>query len=113
MGRQQIALSPAAGEAARIFGQLVRFARHEKGWTATELAARAGVSARTVTEIEKGSPAVSLGNAFNVAVRAGVPLFQVSDTAELARLRRSGEQRLALLPQTVRHPQEDDGVYDF
>jgi hypothetical protein len=50
--------------------------------------------------------AVSLGNAFNAADILGVPLFGADDHAELARLRREGRDRLALLPTRVNKPRK-------
>ena len=103
VGRQQIAMHPAAVDAARILGQQIRLARHERNWTATELADRAGVSARTVTAIEKGSAAVSIGNALNVAAAVGIPLFSVDGTDGLAAERRIGDDKPALIPDHVYH----------
>jgi len=113
MGRHQIDLKPAAADAARILGQQIRFARRDKHWTAAELAAKCGVTAQTVTAIEAGRPAVSFGHVLNCAVTAGVPLFQESDPQELARIRRTGEEKLALIPKLVRHPKESDDGLDF
>ena len=110
MGRQRISMSPAARDAARVLGQQVRFARHERRWTIAELAARSGVSAGTVTSVEAGAPTVSVGNALNVAVASGVPLFSITPE-ELARMRRSGQERISLLPGRVDHPRgAGDGV---
>ncbi|MHA6668611.1 helix-turn-helix transcriptional regulator [Homoserinimonas sp. A447] len=108
MGRQQIQLSRAAADAAAILGQQVRLARHERKWTAAELADRAGVSARTVTAMEKGSSAVSLGNALNLAVTVGVPLF--GDRSDVIAERRLGAAKLALMPSRVYRPRSDPAV---
>lgn len=110
MGRQRIAVKPAAADAARVFGQQVLFARHERNWTAAELADRAGVSARTVTALENGSPTVSLGNAFNIAVTVGVPLYGAESSAALAAERRIGDAKLALMPARVYHRGGGDDV---
>ena len=110
MGRQRIAMHPAAVDAARILGQQIRLARHKRNWTATELADRAGVSARTVTAIEKGSAAVSIGNALNVAAAVGVPLFGSDGTERLAAERRIGDDKLALIPARVYHRSGGDHV---
>ncbi len=115
MPRQRIGLHPAADDAVQVLGQQVRQARIVKGWTAAQLASAAGVSARTVSSIETGSPAVSIGNVLNVAVIAGVALYGVTDQAELTRMRLRGEERLALLPVRVRAAGtkgDDDGL-DF
>ena len=108
-------MSRPAHQAAAVLGQLIRLRRTELGWTAEEAADRAGVSARTVSLIEHGSPNPSLGNVLNLAVAVGVPLFGEDDPEAYARLRFTGEQRLALLPSRVYHPREkdDDARFDF
>lgn len=113
MGRVKVGMSAPARDAAAVLGQQVRLARQERSMTATELAARAGVSARTVTAIEHGDAAVSVGNVLNVASAAGVPLFGAETPEELRRLRRTGADRLALIPTRVRHGRDDDVDTDF
>jgi transcriptional regulator with XRE-family HTH domain len=87
-----------------VLGQQVKAGRIARNWTAAELAERIGVDRRTVAAIEAGDPGVSLGNALNAADIVGVPLFGAEDRAELARLRREGRDRLALLPTRVDKP---------
>ncbi len=104
----------AAADALAVLGAQVRVGRHARNWTAADLAARIGVSPRTVTAIEKGSPGVAVGTVLNAAAVVGVPLFGATG-AELARLRRRGEERVALLPSREYHPRhdrDDDGL-DF
>jgi transcriptional regulator with XRE-family HTH domain len=113
MGRRHIDLHPAARDAALVLGQQIRQARHDHNWTAAELAARAGINQNTVLAIEAGRPSTSIGNVLNVAVIAGVPLFGFDSPADLARVRRAGVERLALVPSRVRHPKVDDADYDF
>jgi len=113
MGRRRIDLHPAARDAALILGQQIRLARQDRNWTASELAARAGITVNTVLTIEAGQPTPSIGNVLNVAVIAGVPLFGAQTDDELARARRAGQDRLALLPKRVRHPKVNDADYDF
>jgi transcriptional regulator with XRE-family HTH domain len=114
MGRRQIALLPPAADALAVLGHQVRVARLDRRWTTAELGARAGVSARTVSLIEHGEPTVSAGHAFNVATLAGVNLF-APDRAELARLRATGRERIALLPARAYGGKEpsDDIDFDF
>jgi transcriptional regulator with XRE-family HTH domain len=103
MGRQTIRLSGPARDALTVLGQQVRFARQDQRLTAADLAARAGVSERTVYAIERATGTVSSGNLFNVATAAGVPLFGAETEQELMSLRRVGRDRLALLPARVYH----------
>lgn len=84
MGRQAIAMLPEARDAAVTLGALVRRYRQDRSMKIAELAARAGVSERTVSLIERGSPTVSIGNVFNVAAVVGVPLFGTADPTALA-----------------------------
>lgn len=101
MARTRVSPRRGAADAAAVLGQQIKIARMARKWTASELADRIGVDRRTVAAIEAGDPAVSLGNAFNAADLVGVPLFGAEDRAELARLRREGRDRLALLPTRV------------
>jgi transcriptional regulator with XRE-family HTH domain len=108
-------MTPVAADAARLLGAQIRLARHEKRWSAKELAERAGVSQRTVLAIEAGKPTPSLGNVLNIAVLAGVELFSQTDPLEIALARRRALDRLALMPALVRKLKnnDDDGDYDF
>lgn len=115
MSRREISMMPMAAEAARLLGAQIRLARHDKRWSAAELAERAGVSQRTVLAIEAGKPTPSIGNVLNIATLAGVELFSRSDPLDIALARRRAEERLALLPVQVRklNDRDDDGAYDF
>ncbi len=115
MARRPISMMSAAADATRVLGQQIRQARHEREWTATDLAERLGVSPTTVHAIETGAPGTAIGTVLNAAVLTGVPLFGVEDKAELARMRHRGEERLSLIGQRVRPPKlkDDDGDLDF
>lgn len=113
MTRRHIDMSPAASDAALILARQVRLARQGHNWTSADLAARAGVSVNTVLSIEAGRSTPSIGNVLNVAAIAGVPLFGAEDSADLARVRRTSDAEVALLPKRVRHPKVNDADYDF
>lgn len=106
MARIRVSPRRGAADAAVVLGQQIKTARVARKWTAVQLAERIGVDRRTVAAIEAGDPGVSLGNAFNAADILGVPLFGAEDRAELARLRREGRDRLALLPTRVVKPRK-------
>jgi transcriptional regulator with XRE-family HTH domain len=89
--------SPYAVDAARLLGAEIRLARRRRRWTQAELAARAGITPRTLYKIEHGDPSVSLGAAFEAAALAGVPLFYPDRSRVTAELDRA-EARSALLP---------------
>jgi len=101
MARLRVSPRRGAADTAAVLGQQIKAARFARKWTAAELAARIGVDRRTVAAIEAGGTAVSIGNVFNAADILGVHLFGAEDKAELARLRREGRDRLALLPTRV------------
>jgi transcriptional regulator with XRE-family HTH domain len=106
MARIRVSPRRGAADAAAVLGQQIKAGRIARKWTAAELAERIGVDRRTVAAIEAGDPGVSLGNALNAADILGVPLFGAEDRAELARLRREGRDRLALLPTRVDKPRK-------
>ncbi|WP_435748515.1 helix-turn-helix transcriptional regulator [Microbacterium sp. PMB16] len=107
MGRRKIGLTRNAEDALAVLGQQIRLARASRGLTAEQLAGSAGISPTTLSAIENGKGATSIGNVFNVATIVGVPLFGVDDPSELIALRRRGEERLALLPSRVDQPRGD------
>jgi transcriptional regulator with XRE-family HTH domain len=100
---QRITYSPYTREAARLLGAQILQARHERRWSAEELAKRVGISRRTLSKIEHGDPSVGLGAAFEAARLVGVPLF-VEDRDRLSAEAERYRDRLALLPQRVRAP---------
>jgi transcriptional regulator with XRE-family HTH domain len=90
-------------EAARLLGRRVSEARRDRRWTIEELAERVGVSYVTMRKVERGDLSVGLGVAFEAATVLGIPLF--SDDAARRRLEaQRTEDRLAVLPKTVRKP---------
>lgn len=113
MARKDVMPPPQAADAARILGQQIRIARIRRGWTAASLAARIGVSPTTIAAVEAGAPGTAIGTVFHAATMTGVPLFGTDDRAELARMRHSGEQILALIKQRAWSPIPDDDGSDF
>ena len=95
--------SPETREALKLMAGQIRLARKQRKMSESDLAARIGISRSTLQLIEKGNAKVEVGLVFEAAALVGVPLF-VSDplriTAEIARV----EDKLALLPQSIRRP---------
>src|SRR5947208_703759 len=89
--------SPYAAEAAGLLGAQIRLARRERRWSQDELAARVGVTPRTVSKIEHGDLGVALGTVFETAALLGIPLFH-ADRSRLMLDRDRVEARSALLP---------------
>ncbi len=105
MPRSSHTFTPQTIHAAQVLGAQIAEARRERGWTADELAQRVGVSPRTISTLERGSPTVTMGIAFEAATLLGISLFG-ADGPELARLARQGRDRLALLPSRVRRSRD-------
>ena len=95
------AYSRYSRDAAALLGGLLREARKERGLTAQEVAARAGISRGLLQRIEKGGLKCEIGVAFEVAAMVGVRLFDAEERALTRHLRRTGD-RLALLPKSIR-----------
>ena len=116
MAKRAIAPTRAAADALAVLGTQIRAARHVKKWTAADLGMRIGADPRTITAIERGAPGVSIGTVFSAASVLGVPLFGADDD-EIARLRRRGEERVALIPTREYQPRstgpDADDALDF
>ena len=95
--------SPQTIDAVRVLGLEVARSRRARRWTETELAGRAGISAVTLRNIERGVPTVGIGTVFEVATILGINLFG-ADREEMSALVERGRYRLALLPSRVREP---------
>ena len=95
------AYSRYSREAAALLGALVRAARKERRLTAQEVADRAGISRGMLQRLEKGDLKCKIGAAFEVAAIVGVRLFE-ADGATLSRHLSRTEDKLALLPKSVR-----------
>ena len=88
-------------DAAALLGTLIREARHARKLTAQELADRAGISRSMLQRIENGNLKCEIGAVFEVAAIVGVRLFDADETTLAKNLRQSNE-KLALLPKSVR-----------
>lgn len=89
-------------EAAQLIGNLIKLRRKERKLTTEELAERAGISRGTLQRIEKGDLKCAIGGVFEVAAIVGVKLFGVEDTATLSNHLRQTEDKLTLLPNSIR-----------
>jgi transcriptional regulator with XRE-family HTH domain len=88
-------------EAVTLLAGLIRAARKERKLTVQEVADCAGVSRGLLQRIEKGDMKCEIGVVFEVAAIVGVKLFD-ADEATLSRQLRQIEDKLALLPKSVR-----------
>jgi transcriptional regulator with XRE-family HTH domain len=100
-GKRPRPSSPYAADAARLLGARIRLARRERRWSQDELAARAGITSRTLSKIEHGDLSVGLGATLEAAALVGVPLFYTERSRLSTELDRV-EARGALLPRPPR-----------
>lgn len=91
---------------ARPIGTLIKLARKQRKMSEADLAARIGIARSTLQMIEKGSAKAEIGLVFEAAHLVGVPLF-VSEPSALAAQIGRVEDKLALLPQSVRRPRTE------
>ena len=82
----------------QILGESVRAGRLRRGWSVATLAERVGVSAPTITKIERGNPSVAIGTVFEAARLVGVELYVGNEDLAGQVVR----NELALLPQRGR-----------
>ena len=88
-------------DAVALLGGLIRSARKERKFTTQEVADRAGISRGLLQRIEKGDLKCTIGAMFEVASIVGVKLFDADDST-LTRHIRQTDDKLALLPKSVR-----------
>lgn len=112
MANRNRVFAPQTVDAVAVLGQQIARARRARGWTSEELAERVGVSARTISSLEHGTPSVAIGIVFEAATMLGIPLFG-TEGPELSRLAREGREILALLPSRVYHSREPVDDDDF
>jgi len=90
-------------EAVELLGEMIRAGRIERKITTRDMATRAGVSRTLLQRIEEGDPSCAIGAVFEVAVIAGVPLFD-TEPERLQTHRAALQDKLSLLPQRTRKP---------
>jgi len=98
------AYSEYSKNAIVLLGSLIQAARKEQKLTAQEVAERAGISRNFLQRIEKGDPKSNIGAFFEVATIVGVKLFD-ADEASLSKHIHQVEDKLALLPKSIRKKQ--------
>ncbi len=98
--------SRATQEALVLMGEQIKLARKQRKMSEAELAERIGIARSTLPMIEKGSAKAEIGLVFEAAHLVGVPLF-VSEPSALAVQIARVEDKLALLPQSIRRPRTE------
>ncbi len=89
-----------------LLGRSIRLARKQRKMSEMDLAARMGIARGTIQSIEKGQPKVEIGLVFEAAALLGLPLF-VDEPSRLAPEISRIDDKLALLPQSVRRPRSE------
>ena len=90
-------------EAVELLARMIRAGRIDRKIPTREMATRAGISRSLLQRIEEGDPNCAIGAVFEVAVIAGVSLFE-TDPGRLETQRSALSEKLSLLPQRVRKP---------
>lgn len=98
---KQRTYSRYASEAALLMGEQIKLGRKRRRWTEQDLAARAGISRGTLQKIEKGDLGCALGLVFEVAVLAGLELFE-QEGPPFSSLAEQTRDQLTLLPRRIR-----------
>lgn len=93
-------------EALALMGGQIRLARKQRRMSEAELAERIGIARSTLQLIEKGSPKAEIGLVFEAAHLVGIPLFVPEPSALAAQIARV-EDKLALLPHSIRRPRTE------
>lgn len=103
--------SPQTLDAARVLGSRIAQGRRSRRWTQADLSERAGVSAATLRNAERGEPTVAIGVMFELATLVGVNLFGIPPN-QLRGLAERERDHLALLPAHV-YPRRVGGDDEF
>jgi transcriptional regulator with XRE-family HTH domain len=93
-------------QALSVLGKLIKAGRLERKLTAIELSERAGITRKTLRNIENGEAGSEIGTVFEVAALVGVRLFDVDDRT-LAIHNARLDEKLTLLPKSVRHSRQE------
>lgn len=110
MAQRPVIVSSGTRHALDTLAGQIKAARLSRRWTQAELAERATISVHTLRRIEAGDPGVAVGTVLEVAVLAGVELFN-TDAIGMSVLAERTRDQVALLPQRVR-PRAGDKVDD-
>jgi transcriptional regulator with XRE-family HTH domain len=90
-------------ESVKLLAEMIRAGRIERKITTRDMAMRAGVSRTLLQRIEEGDPSCAIGAVFEVAVIAGVSLFEAEPDRFQTHLAALSE-KLSLLPKYARKP---------
>ncbi len=109
--KKQRTYSHYTKDAAVLLGKYIQLARKVRKLTERDFADRIGISPTTLRKIEKGDLKCELGIALEAATLIGVKLFDVDSRESFATKLESVNDKLALLPKSIRHTQEVDDAF--
>jgi transcriptional regulator with XRE-family HTH domain len=90
-------------EALELLAYMIRVGRRERKMSSQKMADRAGISRPLLRRIENADPGCAIGSVFEVAVIAGIPLFD-EEPSRLAAQRAALSEKLSLLPKRTHTP---------
>lgn len=93
-------------EVVNLLGKQIKLGRKRRKWTEMELAQRAGISLSTLKRLEKGDMTCAVGIVFEVAMLVGVKLYN-SDDLVFGTFKELIEDKITLLPKTIRHSSKE------
>ncbi len=105
--RKAHSYTPQTTALTSVLGLEIARARRSRRWNQKELAQRAGISALTLSSIERGSTTVAIGTVFEIAHLVGLDLLGAK-ADDLPDLLSRSQDRLALLPVRVRNRSSDE-----
>lgn len=91
MGADSLDLLQETGQSADLLAQRIKSIRKAKGMTLSDVEANCGVTASTISKIEKGSISPSYANLLRISKGLGVDIVQLisQDSQQSAKTRRS------------------------
>jgi transcriptional regulator with XRE-family HTH domain len=89
-------------DAAVLLGKHIQLARKARKLTEKELSERIGISRTTLQKLERGDLKCEIGIVFEAAAIVGINLFDVESRASFAGKLERVNDKLALLPKSVR-----------
>ena len=105
--KKERAYSRYTKDAVVLLGKHIQLARKARKITERDFADRVGISRTTLQKIEKGDLKCELGIVFEAATLAGVKLFDVDQNNSFNTKLESVNDKLALLPKSIRKQHED------
>ncbi len=109
--KKQRTYSHYTKDAAVLLGKHIQLARKVRKLTERDFADRIGISPTTLRKIEKGDLKCELGIVLEAATLIGVKLFDVDSRESFATKLESVNDKLALLPKSIRHTREVDDAF--